>query len=73
MKNPANRKTEIYILTEAHMARLDELISEIQAVYLDIFSNRGLSVTSGMERTPASGLINALSENELAFEDVFEE
>ena len=52
------------------MAKLDELITEIQAVYCDIYSNRKLSVTNGLEVTPASGLINAVAENKLNFDDV---
>lgn len=64
------KRTNIYVLTEVHMAKLDELITEIQAVYCDIYSNRKLSVTKGLEVTPASGLLNAMVENKLKLNDM---
>ena len=64
------KRSKIYVLTEVHMAKLDELITEIQAVFCDIYSNRQLSVTSGLEITPASGLLNAVAENRLNFDDI---
>ena len=70
MNGLSKNKTSVYILNESHMRKLDELISEIQCVYCDILSNRALSVTSGLEVTPASALLNAISENRLSIDDV---
>lgn len=64
-----NQKTSIYILTETHMGKLDELITELQAVYCDIYANRELSVTSALAKTPASGLINATIDNNSDLDD----
>jgi hypothetical protein len=55
------------------MEKLDDLISEIQTVYVDIYSNRRLSITDGLEVTPASGLINAVIENDLELDKVIRE
>ena len=63
--------TDIYILTGDHMEKIEEIVSELQCVYLDIFSNRGLSVTQGLEKTPASAIINAAIENEVPFNSIF--
>ena len=71
MKKIPRTKTSIYVLTESHMQKLDELISELQCVYCDIYSNRQLSITSGLEETTASGLVNCLIESRLAIEDIF--
>lgn len=70
MKQLSKKRTNIFVVDEGRMAKLDELISELQCVYCDILSNRGLSVTSGLERTPMSGLLNAISENGLSLDDV---
>lgn len=66
-----NSKTSIYILTETHIQKLDELISELQCVYCDIYSNRQLSLTSGLEKTPLSGLLNAIPKNRHSNDDLF--
>ncbi len=63
-------RANIYVLTQSHMDRLDELIMEIQAVYCDIFSNRHLTVTTGLERTPGSALVNAVVENNITYDDL---
>jgi hypothetical protein len=73
MKSISGTRKDIFILDEMRMQKLDELISELQCLYCDIFSNRSLSVTSGLDRTPASGLINALSENGLSMDDILED
>ena len=71
MSQPLPRKrSAIYVLTESHMGKLDELITEIQAVYCDILSNRQFLVTSGPAATPASGLTNAVIENHCCLEQV---
>lgn len=70
MKKIIKSKTSVYVLTENHIQKLDELITELQCVYCDIYSNRQLSLTSGLESTPASGLINAVIENNVDMEDL---
>jgi hypothetical protein len=55
------------------MAKFDELISELQCFYCDIYSNRGLTVTSGLDETPMSGFLNATHENGISIEDVLQD
>lgn len=66
------KPSNIYVLTDTHMTKLDELITEIQAVYCDIYSNRGLSLSSMLDTSPAPGLINDAIETNVDFEDILE-
>lgn len=70
MKRQEPEKADVYVLTQNHMGKIEELISELQSVYCDIFSNRHLKVTSGLEITPASALINAVIENKRDFDEI---
>lgn len=70
MKLESKKRTNVFIVDEQRMNKLDELISELQCVYCDILSNRGLSIGLGLERTPLSALLNAASENNLSLDDV---
>lgn len=56
------------MLTGQHMDKLDELITEIQAVYCDIYSNRHLTVTTGIEIPPTSAVVNAAEVKDLTIE-----
>jgi hypothetical protein len=74
MKQLPKKRTTIFVLDENRMAKLDELISELQCIYCDILSNRGLSITSGaISSTPISTLLNHVSENGLSLGDVLPE
>jgi len=70
MKLESQKRTNVFIVDEPRMQKLDELISELQCVYCDILSNRGISISLGLERTPLSALLNAASENNLSLDDV---
>jgi len=70
MTESSKTRTSIYILGEEHMRKLDELISEIQCIYCDIFSNRCLTVTSKYAGTPESAFINANSGNGQSMDDI---
>lgn len=70
MKLESKARTNVFIVDEQRMQKLDELISELQCVYCDILSNRGLSISLGLERTPLSALLNAASENNVPLDDL---
>jgi hypothetical protein len=70
MKLESKERKNVFIVDEQRMHKLDELISELQCVYCDILSNRGLSISSGRERTPLSTLLNAASENNIPLDDL---
>lgn len=50
MDQTKNCKTGNYILTERHMERLDELVSELQSLFLDVFSNWSIEVRQDREK-----------------------
>ncbi len=37
------RSENLYLIDEEQMERMDEMISEFQSIYLDIYSNRSIS------------------------------
>ena len=52
MKIVTKDQTTVYVLTADQMTQLDELISSLQAVYCDIYSNRELSVDEILKKLP---------------------
>jgi len=50
--------------------QLDELISSLQAVYCDIFSNRELSVEGILNTTPRIALLTAVIKDQYNFTDI---
>lgn len=49
MDQTNNCKTGNYILTGRHMDRLDELVSELQSLFLDVFSNWSIEIRQDRE------------------------
>jgi len=70
MKIVTKDQTTVYVLTADQMLQLDELISSLQAVYCDIFSNRELSVEGILNTTPRIALLSAVIKDQYNFTDI---
>ena len=70
MKINTKKNTSVYVLSEDQMARLDELISELQSVYCDIYSNRELSVEKVLGKMPMMAALTAVIKDQFSFEDL---
>jgi hypothetical protein len=71
MKIVTKDQTTVYVLTADQMGQLDELISSLQAVYCDIFSNRELSIDEVLKKTPMMAVLTAVIKDQYTFTDIY--
>ena len=68
MKINTKNNTSVYVLSEDQMGRLDELISELQSVYCDIYSNRELPMEKVLGKMPIAAALTAVIKDQFGFE-----
>lgn len=70
MKINTKNNTSVYVLSEDQMSQLDELISALQSVYCDIYSNRELSAERVLGKIPMMAVLTAVIKDQFSFEDL---